>query len=351
MILFPLTSDLHFSHLSSSPSPLHVTHLPSPILPPSEFATSKAWPGAGGHCAVVVGDEVFVLCGSQNFDSDYLPNEFVHRFQPSSAEWNRDTTTGDVPPDLSNACAVAIGSMIYVFGGSDGVFGGSCRRNNLRSYDTITKVWLLIKPDGKSPSGRSNSCGWSEGVFLFFFGGSCDTDDGSSLQGGEMDGDRTNQVARFNTRTDTWSNVETSGARPKPRTWAGLAKSRDKVYLMGGNHKSGGNLNDVRILDLKTFEWTELRPRGPSPGIRYDHSFTAVSPNLILLVAGYGASNYQSDVWTLNTKTQTWKREEDLPQAVVGHRAVLVQKKAYILGGSKSQNSLSDHITIFDFSR
>jgi hypothetical protein len=150
MILFPLTSDPHFSRLSSSPSPLRVTHLPSPVLPPSEFATSKAWPGAKDHCAVVVRDEVFVLCGSQKPNSDYLPNKFVHRFQPSSAEWNRDTTTGDVPPNLIRACDVAIGSVIYVFGG----FDGSRRQNDLRSYDTITKVWLLIKPDGKSPSGQ-----------------------------------------------------------------------------------------------------------------------------------------------------------------------------------------------------
>jgi N-acetylneuraminic acid mutarotase len=79
--------------------------------------------------------------------------------------------------------------------------------------------------------------------------------------------------------------------------------------------------------------------------------FTTVSPNLILLVGGYGASSYLRDVWTLNTKTQTWKSKEDLSQGVEGHQAVLVQKKAYILAGWKADESPSDHIYIFDFSR
>jgi hypothetical protein len=116
-----------------------------------------------------------------------------------------------------------------------------------------TKVRLLIKPDGKSLSARDGSGGWTQGVFLFFFGGYCGTNDESSLQGGERDESYTNQVARFNTRTDTWSNVETSGAQPKPRTLAGLTKLRDKVYLMGGQDAKMNELNDVRILDLKTF--------------------------------------------------------------------------------------------------
>jgi hypothetical protein len=198
---------------------------------------------------------------------------------------------------------VAIKTVIYLFGGCD---EEGDRRNEIRSYNTETRVWTLLKPTGNSPSRRFGSRGWVEGVFLYFFGGRCETDS-SSLPGGEMDGDRTNQVARFNTKTKTWSDVRTSGARPTPRAYAGLAKMRSEVYVMGGSDGNGKKLYDVRILDLKTFAWTESRPRGPAPGIRDSHSFTAVSPNLILLVGGYGGSRLR-DVWTLDTTNQTWKR-------------------------------------------
>jgi N-acetylneuraminic acid mutarotase len=197
---------------------------------------------------------------------------------------------------------VAIKTVIYLFGG---LAEGDRRQNGIRSYNTKTRVWTLLKPTGQSPSGRAGSCGWVEGVFLYFFGGKIDS---SSLPGGEMADNCTNQVARFNTKTKTWSDVRTSGARPTPRCGAGLAKLRGEVYVMGGIDGKYKQLDDVRILDLKTFAWTELRPRGPSPGDRYIHSFTAVSPNLILLVGGWNESSHLRDVWTLDTENQTWKR-------------------------------------------
>jgi N-acetylneuraminic acid mutarotase len=281
-----------------------------------------------GHCAVVVGDEIFVLCGSQNLE-DFVPSEFVYRFKPSSNEWNCDTTTGDVPPNLRQSCAVSIGSVIYVFGGRD---SASQNRRELRSYDTTTKVWKILRSKGKSYPARWGSCGWTEGVFLFFFGG------WQRYEGSwEIEGVYTNQVEQFNTRTETWSSIETSGARPKPRDQASLTKLRGKVYLVGGHDAKENELNDVRILDLKTFAWAELRPQGPSPGIQWNHSFTAVSSNLILLVRGDGASSILRDVWTLNIKSQTWKQEEELPEGVARHQALLVKKKAYILGGWKER--------------
>ncbi|KAF3795770.1 Acyl-CoA-binding domain-containing protein 4 [Nymphaea thermarum] len=56
---------------------------------------------------------------------------------------------------------------------------------------------------------------------------------------------------------DKWVAPSVSGQRPKARYEHGAAIIQDKMYIFGGNH-NGRYLNDLQVLDLKTFTWTKL---------------------------------------------------------------------------------------------
>jgi N-acetylneuraminic acid mutarotase len=63
------------------------------------------------------------------------------------------------------------------------------------------------------------------------------------------------QVRSFDTKTSTWSPLETKGDAPSARGGQTVVKAGSKLVLFGGEDRRRKLLNDVHILDLDTKSW------------------------------------------------------------------------------------------------
>lgn len=343
--------------LPSLPCPLPASVRPSPVTDLERSPPSDQFPGAIFHVACAI-DDVIHIWGGRQLSGVLLPPGFVWRYLPSTDEHHRDTTTGDVPPGLSCSCAVVLRRFMFVFGGRD-----EDRRyhNDLFRYEANKKLWTMLRPKNL-PSGRSGSCGWSHGSCLYFWGGGRPggRGDSSTLQGGDWESgffEVTNQLLRFDTESDSWFNVETTGVRPKPRSNAAAAKISEEVIIVGGRDSQLNRLDDVWTMSLSSFAWGEIKTTGPKPPPRQSHSLTAVSQTHVILLGGWNGQSWLADLWIFDRETNTWKQDNDIPSdpneegqrgGIRSHTAVVAKKKLFVVGGDRNNDKLSSSIIVFD---
>ncbi|GMN43875.1 hypothetical protein TIFTF001_013073 [Ficus carica] len=91
---------------------------------------------------------------------------------------------------------------------------------------------------------------------------------------------------------DQWTSPPISGQRPKARYEHGAAVVQDKMYIYGGNH-NGRYLNDLNVLDFRTWSWTRIEVKAgsdsPSPVTVVPCAGHSLIPweNKLLSIAGH----------------------------------------------------------------
>ncbi|KAK3266344.1 hypothetical protein CYMTET_25027, partial [Cymbomonas tetramitiformis] len=119
---------------------------------------------------------------------------------------------------------------------------------------------------GSVPAARESAgiVALEDGRILIFGGGMTrDADEGE-----EPVAEQFNDVYVLDTLKNTWERVEGSGAAPSARTGHTMVKHGSSVYVFGGCSASDGYLNDLHILDLKTWTWGEPVTVGAPPSAR-----------------------------------------------------------------------------------
>jgi hypothetical protein len=123
-------------------------------------------------------------------------------------------------------------------------------------------------------------------------------------------------VWAFDLATDTWTQLETSGTGPSPRSSAVAVydEARDRLIVMGGNVSTSGltltGADDTHALDLATGEWTAIEGAGPSA--RLFHGGVILGEELIV----FGGTPtfdgpFYADTWALDLRTDTWRLVND----------------------------------------
>ena len=112
-------------------------------------------PGArSGHGMVAVGSDLYVFGGSKILGSYYFnfggpTNEFF-RFSTTERKWEEIQVNSTKPNARSGLGMAAVGSDLYVFGG-----GGESTSNELFRFSTINMQWK--QPDAPPVSGTPPS--------------------------------------------------------------------------------------------------------------------------------------------------------------------------------------------------
>ncbi|CAN6468140.1 unnamed protein product [Victoria cruziana] len=158
---------------------------------------------------------------------------------------------------------------------------------------------------------------------------------------------------------DKWVAPSVSGQRPKARYEHGAAIIQDKMYIFGGNH-NGRYLNDLQVLDLKTFTWTKLDPKvateSESPSSVplascAGHSLIAWDSKL-LSIAGHTKDPSESvTVKEFDPQTSTWsflKTYGKPPASRGGQSVTLVGSSLVMFGGEDHKRSLLNDLHILD---
>lgn len=297
-----------------------------------------------GHAAAVVDKKVYIFGGSSgsgyggehsNTTSEpvYLNDLFLLRVG-LQITWERLQQLGDIPCARDGHTLSAVGSVLYLFGGSNYPESEECLEG-LYAYDIGTVSWELCPTQGRQPKVLGHSTA-IVGDTLYIFGGI-------------YRGNATNDLYMLSTGNLTWTQLKASGKSPPPRCDHACAVIGEKFYIMGG---SGGEklwYNDLHVFDTVTLRWDAVNVHGHVPHSRSLHTICAHNSKDIYL---FGGSNDKAKVTTpfddlhkLSLSKLKWKKINcggSGPERRLGHCAVLIYGQLVIFGGMNDQKDFND---------
>jgi len=126
------------------------------------------------------------------------------------------------------------------------------------------------------------------------------------------------EVWALDLETYTWTQIQTVGAGPAPRSNPAGAYNQltGEMVVFGGNTSNNGlnfgPLNDVWALNLDSYTWRQINAQGAKPEARLFHSAAVDSESNLLYIYGGGGANawtgpFLGDLWVMNLETGTWE--------------------------------------------
>lgn len=109
----------------------------------------------------------------------------------------------------------------------------------------------------------------------------------------------------------TWIQPQISGQIPEQRSFHTAVLYQDKMLVWGGHKeaKDGGFIFSdvaVHILDLKTWEWSQITPDGMSPDARSYHSAVVFQDKLLIDGGSYDIYSTRDDLHLLDITKMCW---------------------------------------------
>jgi hypothetical protein len=241
----------------------------------------------------VVGNEVFV--GGTFTSAGGVSANYVARFNTLTNTWS-SLGTGSSNGVSSTVNALAVVGNEVVVGGAFTSAGG-VSANRVARFNTQTNTWSRLgtgSSNGVSSTVRALAVVGNEVVVGGFF----------TSAGGVS----ANRVARFNTQTNTWSSLGTGSSNGVNNRVHALAVVGNEVVVGGFFTSAGGvSANNVARFNTQTNTWSTLGT-GSSNGVDNDVNALAVVGNEVVVggnftSAGGVSVNY---VARFNTQTNTW---------------------------------------------
>ena len=250
------------------------------------------------HMAVRMKDCIVVFNSSINIHEIWTYNLWTE-------QWNGPIPHGVERPSTRHMCGVAIGPVIYVFGGG---FASSNLWKLSQSTDG-SFLWNKIHTqNSQKPSPRENHSGWEYADKMWIFGGYGVPPVGYLNNHGQFEEHgcgTNNQLFSYDPSKESWTNMECFGDIPSPRDSASTAIIRDKVWLYGG-FASLDLKFDLCELDLNSLTWTHIHTRMPSPQIcGCESSLNWLQDNLLVL-------HDRSSTWILDVESYEWRPHHEI---------------------------------------
>jgi len=304
-----------------------------------EADVTGAWPSArSNHALAAVGADMYIFGGTTDSGS----SGEMFRYSTISMEWtalDADAVTGKWPNARSNHALAAVGTDIYLFGGS--TFSGSS--GELFRYSTISMEWARLDAaagvTGTLPGARSRHALAAVGTDIYLFGGMTD-----SVRSGEL--------FRYSTISMEWTTLDTTaritGTWPSARDCHALASVEMEIYLFGGSTFSGSSGELFRYSTI-SMEWARLDAAagvtGTWPSARLSHALAAVGTD-IYLFGGMTDSGSSGELFRYSTISMEWARLADV-SARWSHALAAVGTEIYLFGGSTDSGSSGELFKLF----
>lgn len=275
----------------------------------------------------------FVIFGGRARAAEKAGDEINDTFLLSTADMSlvRLETSGAAPQERCAHQAAVVGRVLVVF-------GGTTVDSNLYFLDLDTRAWSSFRPPAPFPGSREGHTLTAVGNTLWVYGGrdgkkilgdlwcielgslkamervrwrqipKCDVwpparayhstvhyDDGLYIFGGHDDSlvPSFNDLWEFNTRTETWSQVQCSGLLPEERDAHCATVVGDNMFIFAGFRKpdewdrakelSGTFINDAFVFNFADNTWTSLAMMGPTPLPGRHRTMVAAGTRLMVL--------------------------------------------------------------------
>jgi hypothetical protein len=282
-----------------------------PIFEPqTQHTASGTWSSLGNgvsggsgfpdvRALAVVGNEVVV--GGNFTSADGVSANRVARFNTLTNTWSRlgtGSSNGVSGGFYPYVYALAVVGNEVVVGGFFSSAGG-VSANNVARFNTLTNTWSRLG------TGSSNGVSGGDVLALAVVGNEVYVGGSFTSAGGVS----ANRVARFNTATNTWSSLGTGSSNGVSggNVYA-LAVVGNEVYV-GGNFTSAGGVSANRVARFNTLTntWSALGT-GSSNGVFGNVGALAVVGNEVVVGGGFTSAGGVSanSVARFNTLTNTW---------------------------------------------
>ena len=277
-----------------------------PDMPTPREATANA----------AVGSAVFVIGGTKLGFREAGDSDANEAYSTQSGQWLR---LAPMPTPRSGAAAVGAGLSLYVLGGQSSKFGGVS--GAFERYDAFTNHWNALP---SLPTPRWALGAVQMGSKIYALGGqNC-----ISLGCGET----LDTVEVYDLRAGHWS---AATPMPEPRAAFATAVVSGKIYVLGGfNTQTGEVFNSVSVYDPAADQWswaTDLPNRRFAPS-------AAVCGEKIVVIDGVSEffTQLRRDTWLYDTITGQWEQVAGPKFERNGDVAVTAQNQIYAIGGSSS---------------
>ncbi|XP_048584354.1 rho GTPase-activating protein gacHH isoform X1 [Nematostella vectensis] len=298
-----------------------------------------------GHAVAVVGKNAYVFGGSsgsgygetENSDPVYLNDLFLLKVG-LQVSWERMRQLGDVPCGRDGHSLNAVGSVLYLFGGSNFPEAEDCL-DDLYAYDIGTLSWELCPTQGRQPKTLGQTTVAIRDTLYVF--------------GGIYRGEANNKLYMLNTGNLTWTPLVTSGQIPPPRCDHACTVIGEKFYISGGSGGEKTWFNDLYCFDTVTLIWHYINAQGHLPFPRSLHTICAYHDKDIYLFGGTndsakGRSPF-NDVFKFNLSKSKWKKlhcEGPTPDSRLGHCAIIIYGQMIVFGGMNDERDFSDVVIL-----
>lgn len=259
-------------------------------------------------------------------------------------QWTEPSVSGPQPKGRYEHGAAVIDEKMYIFGGN---YNGRYL-NDLQVLDLRSLTWarkeVKTAPDSQdSPSPVSvppcaghSLIPWGTGKLL-------------SVAGHTKDPSEYLQVKVFDLQTCTWSDLKTYGKPPVSRGGQSVTMVGSTLVIFGGQDAKRSLLNDLHILDLETMTWDELDAVGVPPSPRSDHSAAVHAERYLLIFGGGSHATCFNDLHVLDLQSMEWSRptqQGDIPSPRAGHAGVTVGENWFIVGGGNNKSGVSETVVL-----
>ena len=274
-------------------------------------------PGVRSHVAVRLSNHIIVFAG-KNEEHKSLSHFVIWMYNVNTEHWRKHVIPGTklVPPMTCKPSAVAIGSDIYMFGGC--VYKDKATTNalwKLRRTSTQCFDWskVIAENEEEAPSPRYLHSGWEYAEKLWTFGGVGAYPNGYLYEHGYFVLQRNmwynNQLLCFDTSTQEWRDVKSSGTIPQPRSRHATCITNSIVWLYGGMMEHNHRVffyDDLYQLNLQHLIWTKIITCSVKPSPCCFCSFNTATDSQLVL---HGLFEYPDpSTWVLDVPSLTWKQ-------------------------------------------
>lgn len=222
---------------------------------------------------------------------------------------------------VDGMCCATIDGKVYAFGGRE---SNTYTRNNAYVFRNSSGKWTRNKTSATLYI--RNACCVAIGTYIYIFGGVT----GSSASDGAI----TNKIHRFDSVADSIGSL-TNVTLPKKLMYSCCAAVGTKVYLFGGNTNNGGTWTDeiycVDITNPDSITATTITT-AKFPTTRQNMCCAAVGEK-IYIFGGQGDSTDDLVFCFDTTNGQLDELTIKLPKKMAKSACAAIGKKIYIFGG------------------
>mmetsp|Transcript_6463 Transcript_6463/g.14921 ORF Transcript_6463/g.14921 Transcript_6463/m.14921 type:complete len:372 (-) Transcript_6463:248-1363(-) len=251
--------------------------------------------------------------------SDAWPNS-------KGAQWELQETSCASPDACLRLTSTLFGDQLVTFGGrADAGHSG-----DLAVLNTVTWSWWRPMQTGLSPIPREGHSATACGKLMIIFGG---------LSLLEISKD----VVVLDTETWAWECPTVSGLIAVGRHKHTAVLSAQSVVVFGGFDDGGCVVNDVKVLNVAFWRWTEPEIKGKPPSGRESHSACGFGDQMVVF-GGFTEGGESNEVHILNMRTWIWSQPAVtgtvLPRT--GHGAQAVGKQILVMGGFTARTYINE---------